>query len=252
MATYEELEEFDQDGISTGIIRTDNANRRVWLVKIPDFLADRLADIDEDGLELGTVRATPGNNGNPPQVKLVLSSNGPCSDLPLEYDMQLSRCAQTLHLFCEDFAGNAIAVDGKVEQECQLKPVLDDNYRSVLRMRDEQANKPKRSIQLVDPIADSRQVGLIPHVSEHEMLLKRRKKYEPEQRKERLPKEEVLNMLFNAFDRTPHWTLKGLIDLTQQPSVYLKELLTDIAVYNTRGPYKNLYELKSDFNRAPK
>lgn len=249
MATYEELEELDQDGISTGIVRTEHANRRVWLVKVPDFLADRLADLDEEGLELGVVRATPGAPGQPPQVKLILSPSGPCGDLPLEYDMQLSRCTQTLHLFCEDVTGSAVMIEGKVEQECQLKPVLDEQYRNMMKKRDEMANKPKRTIQLVDPIADSRQVGLIPHVSEHEMLMKRKRKYEPEMRKERLPREEVVNMLFNAFDKIPHWNLKALIDHTQQPSVYLKELLGEIAVYNTRGPYKNLYELKPEYNR---
>lgn len=238
------------DTINTGIVDTSSANRRVWLVKVPDYLADRLAELDEDGLDLGVVRATANPSGGPAQVKLILASNGPCGDLPLEYALQLSKCDQTMHLFCEDLAGRALMVEGKVEQECQLKPVLNDQYREVMRRRNEQANKPRRTVQVVDPIADNIHLGHIPHVKEAEMLLKRKRRYEPETRRERLPKEEVTDILFRAFERMPHWSFKALEQHTQQPAAYLKEVLDEITTYNTRGPYKNLYELRPEYKRS--
>lgn len=239
----------EADAINTGIIDTGSAGRRVWLVKVPDYLAERLADLEEDNLELGVVRATPSAGGGPANVKLILSSAGPCGDLPLEYSLQLGKCDQTMHLFCEDLAGRAVMVEGKVEQECQLKPVLNEQYRDIMRKRNEHANKPKRSVQMVDSTTDHIQMGLIPHVSEYEMLMKKKRRYEPELRKERLPREEVLDILFRAFERLPHWTFKALVDHTQQPSSYLKDLLGEIAIYNTRGPYKNLYELRPEYKK---
>lgn len=239
----------ESDTINTGIIDISSANRRVWLVKVPDYLADRLEQLDEDGLDLGVVRATPSSGSTPAQVKLLLGHNGPCGDLPLEYTLQLSKCDQTMHLFCEDLAGRALLVEGKVEQECQLKPVLNEQYREVMRQRNETANRPKRSIQVVDSVSDTIQMGLIPHVSEAAMLAARKRKFEPDQKRERLPKDEVMDMLFRAFERLPHWTFKALVDHTQQPSAYLKDILGEIAIYNTRGPYKNLYELKPEYKK---
>lgn len=241
----------DAGSINTGIVDTSSANRRVWLVKVPDYLAERLADLEEDGLELGVVRAVPNEgHGGAAQVKLVLSPNGPCGDLPSEYTMQLGKCEQTMHLFCEDVAGRALMIEGKVEQECQLKPVLNEQYREVMRRRNELANRPRRSVQLVDTVGENMQMGLIPHVSEYQMLLKRKRRYEPDLRKERLPREEVTDMLFRAFERIAHWTFRALVEHTQQPSTYLKEVLADIAIYNNRGPYKNLYELKPEYKKT--
>lgn len=247
---YEDFDELadDPDNINTGIIGTDYANRRVWLVKVPDYLAERLANLEEEGEELGTVKATPNPGGGPANVKLILSPTGPCGDLPLEYSLQLSRCEQTMHIFCEDFMGRALMVEGRVEQECQLKPVLSEQYREVMRRRDEAANKPKRSIKVVESATESL-LGMVPHVREQEMLLKKKKRYEPELRKERLPKEEVTDILFRAFERIPHWTFKALVDHCQQPSSYLKDILSEIAIYNGRGPYKNLYELKPEYKK---
>ncbi|PJF19483.1 hypothetical protein PSACC_00218 [Paramicrosporidium saccamoebae] len=191
----------------------------------------------------------PSSAGTPANVKLVLSKNGPCGDLPLEYNLQLGKCDQTMHLFCEDLAGRAIMIEGKVEQECQLRPVLNDQYREVMRRRNDLANRPRRTVQMLDSATDNIRMGLIPHVSEHEMLMKKKRRYEPELRRERLPKEEVMDMLFRAFERLPHWTFKALVDHTQQPSTYLKDLLAEIAIYNTRGPYKSLYELRPEYKK---
>jgi len=238
----------EDDNINTGIVDIASANRRVWLVKVPDYLADRLEQLDEDGVDLGVVRATPVSAGAPASVKLLLSPGGPCGDLPLEYTMQLSKCDQTMHLFCEDLAGQALLVEGKVEQECHLKPVLNEQYRDVMRRRNEVANKPKRTIQVVD--AQGATVpGFVKHVSEHQVRAKERRRYEPELRRERLPKVEVMDILFRAFERIPHWTLKGLVDHTQQPTTYLRDILSEIAIHNNRGPYKNLYELKPEYKR---
>lgn len=255
MDDYDEVddEEYEPevgDALNTGIVDMNQANRRVWLVKVPDYIADRLADLDESNLDLGVVRVTPNPVGGPAQVNLLLAPHGPCGDLPLEYTLQLSKCDQTMHLFCEDLSGRAVMIEGKVEQECQLRPILNEQYRDVMRRRNETANRPRRTVQMVDVESRDIQVGLIPHVSEYEMLSKRKKRYEPEMRRERLPREEVMDILFRAFERIPHWTFKALEEHTRQPATYLKEILGEITIYNSRGPYKNLYELRPEYRRT--
>lgn len=172
-----------------------------------------------------------------------LSDNGPCSDLPKDYLLQFVKRPQQqqIHMFCESPAGGkrmgnyiyitynsinsinleALMIRGKVEQECQLKPILNDEYRSIMKMRNIESNRPRRTVQVVESGSAGIQVGLIPHVNETELLLKKKRKFEPETRKERLPKAEVMDLVFKAFEKFAHWTLKGLVDYTQQPTVAL-------------------------------
>ena len=110
-------------------------------------------------------------------------------------------------------------IRGKVEQECQLKPILNEEYRSVMKMRNIESNRPRRTVQVVESGSAGIQVGLIPHVNETELLLKKKRKFEPDTRKERLPKAEVMDLIFKAFEKFAHWTLKGLVEHTQQPTV---------------------------------
>lgn len=219
------------DGIemdfSPGIIDISKADRKVWLVKVPDYFAERLNDLEEDGLDLGTVRIHMGSSSGPsatgpatPRVTVELNTQGPCSDLPSEYNLRFSRCDQQMHIFCEDMAGRAVRIEGKVEQICSMNPLgVGEEYRRVMRARNEEANRPKRTIQLVHDEQESARVGMVKHVNEHEMLMRKKRKNEPDLRRERLPREDVIDLIFRAFERIPHWTFKGLIEETQQPSV---------------------------------
>ena len=67
------------------------------------------------------------------------------------------------------------------------------------------------------------------------------------ERHERLPKERVVTLLFACFGEKPHWSLRELIERTDQPAAYLKEILAEIAFYHERGPAHGLYELNADF-----
>ncbi len=232
-----------------GIVDITNADRRVWLVKVPDYLSERLADLEEDGLDIGSVRIYKATSDSPAKVMVRLCDDGPCSDMPKDYSLNFSKCTQKMHLFCEDIAGRAMMIEGRVDKEFYMKPVLNDEYRQVMQKRNVEASKPKRSIQVVGSVEGGRRLGIIGHVREQKLLQAQKARTLPEERRERLPKGEVTDMLFGAFERMPHWNFQGLVEYTKQPTVYLKEILNEIAVYNKRGPFKNLYELKPEYKR---
>lgn len=235
---------------SGGIIDTSHCDRRVWLVKVPDFLEEAIGDIEEDGLEIGTVRATPAspNSSSGPEVKLFLNADGPCRGIPMEYDLKLSKASQTMHIFCEDAFGKALVIEGKVEQECHLRPVISKEYLSKMKERTETTSKSLRTVQMMDDPSDIQRASFVPHTKESVILArKKERRLNPDNRKERMPKQDLINILFNAFEGSPHWSFKALVDHTLQPSLYLKEVLSEIAIFNIRGPYKNLYELKPDY-----
>lgn len=63
----------------------------------------------------------------------------------------------------------------------------------------------------------------------------------------RMPRNELMDILFAAFDKYPYWSFKGILEHTNQPTQYLKEVLTEICILNKRGPYAGNYQLKPEF-----
>jgi transcription initiation factor TFIIF subunit beta len=62
-----------------------------------------------------------------------------------------------------------------------------------------------------------------------------------------MPRNELMDMLFAAFERYPYWSLKGIAEHTKQPMQYLKEILSEICILNKRGPYTSTYQLKAEY-----
>lgn len=54
-------------------------------------------------------------------------------------------------------------------------------------------------------------------------------------------------MLFAAFEKHQYYNIKDLVKITQQPIVYLKEILTEVCNYNLKNPHKNMWELKPEY-----
>jgi len=63
----------------------------------------------------------------------------------------------------------------------------------------------------------------------------------------RIPRNQLLDQLFSHFRDTPHWGLRPLRDKTQQPEVYLKEVLSEIAFLHRSGEHNGMWELKDNF-----
>src|SRR5436190_23750154 len=94
-----------------------------------------------------------------------------------------------------------------------------------------------------------------------------------------MPKNELIDLLFGAFEKYTYWTLRGLKDYAKQPEVfnqkknntdislfickifinyfflviilksYLKDVLNEIAILDKRGPYNNCYHLKPEYSQ---
>lgn len=148
-----------------------------------------------------------------------LSETGPCGDMPKDYSLNYNKCSQKMHLFAEDIAGRAMMIEGKVDKEFYMKPVLNEDYRQIMQKRNEESSRPKRTIQVVDDVQGGHRIGLIRPVNELELLKIQKAKTIPDEKRERLPRKEVMDILFRAFERMPHWNFKGLVEQTQQPTV---------------------------------
>ncbi|KAJ6661720.1 hypothetical protein lerEdw1_013242 [Lerista edwardsae] len=110
------------------------------------------------------------------------------------------------------------------------KPVSDHKYNSA---------KLKRT-----------DIGFVKHLSltvTKESLIEYERKKKEDGKRARSEKQQVLDMLFSAFEKHQYYNIKDLVDITKQPVGYLKEILREIGIYNVKGTHKNTWELKPEY-----
>lgn len=71
-----------------------------------------------------------------------------------------------------------------------------------------------------------------------------------ENRRERLPREELIELLITLFRQHTYWNMKGLKDQTEQPETYLREVLTSVANLNKRGPYAGMWSIRPELKES--
>lgn len=63
----------------------------------------------------------------------------------------------------------------------------------------------------------------------------------------RISKEELQTKLFEIFEKYEYYPTKFLVEYLCQPELYLKEVLEEIAIYNTHGEFHGNWCLKSEY-----
>uniref|UniRef100_A0A8C7I5F8 General transcription factor IIF subunit 2 n=1 Tax=Oncorhynchus kisutch TaxID=8019 RepID=A0A8C7I5F8_ONCKI len=74
------------------------------------------------------------------------------------------------------------------------------------------------------------------------------KRKKAEGRMVRAYRQQVMDMLFSAFEEHQYYNIKDLLEVAKQPATYLKEILREIGVYNTKGTHKSTWELKPKYH----
>ncbi|CAH01861.1 transcription factor IIF subunit TFG2 [Kluyveromyces lactis] len=144
------------------------------------------------------------------------------------------------------------AVTGKVYHECQVMPSIDDpNYHTIVEHRRQivrNIHKPTVTVLDQTPGVTMSNAGMSMR-SDTSKFLKVGKEKKNNARAIRLPKKELLDLLFKLFDEYDYWSLKGLKERTRQPEAYLKESLDQVAMLVKKGPYALKYTLKSEYKK---
>lgn len=169
-----------------------------------------------------------------------------------------------------------VALVGTIANEAALKPQvaptvvrtgrgsssagLTPEYREVLRKRRLEASKPRASVKVLDEsdrsTANMLSSGVMAHTNKASKAsliantgasAAAARKNQSNEKYARMPRNELLDLLFELFDQYPYWSIKGLRAKVQQPEVYLREVLTSIADLHKRGPYTGNWSLKPEF-----
>ncbi|CAH0557981.1 unnamed protein product [Brassicogethes aeneus] len=238
-----------------------NANRGVWLVKVPKYVANRWEKSPSD-MEVGKLRiAKP--QGQKAQVSLTLSaailnlSEPGQENIPKDHRLDVSTVTQqTLGVFSHVIPANNDAVvpeseklymEGKIVQKLECRPYADTTYMKLKLESIRKASLPNRKVKQLDRVVQSYKP-----VSDHKNNIEYMERKKAEGKKARDDKDSVLEMLFAAFEKHQYYNIKDLVKITKQPITYLKEILKEVCNYNLKNPHKNMWELKPEYRHYKK
>ncbi|KAK4879415.1 hypothetical protein RN001_007561 [Aquatica leii] len=233
-----------------------NANRGVWLVKVPKYIANRWEKAPGD-IEVGKLKIsrTPGQKA---QVSLTLSpavlSLGKVGeeDIPKDHRLDVSIVTQqTLGVFSHMTPVSTDSVvpeteklfmEGRIVQKLECRPYADNCYMKLKLESIRKASVPVRQVKQLDRIVQNYKP-----VSDHKNNIEYAERKKAEGKKARDDKDAVLEMLFAAFEKHQYYNIKDLVKITKQPIIYLKEILNEVCNYNSKNPHKNMWELKPEY-----
>lgn len=255
-----------------GVLETAKADRSVWLMKCPVVVSRSWTNTAAEAAS--SSGADDSNAAHPVVAKVVLSLDPlqPDDSSSLQFTMELAQndSGNTPKSYClnmfKDFVPMCVfsetgqgkfSMEGKVEHKFDMEPHCENiaQYGKLCRERTNKAMVKTRQLQVIDndhgvlmrPLPGM--VGLIPSGSKID-----KKKVTPtkgnEVKRTRRDRRELENIIFKLFERQPNWALKQLVQETDQPEQFLKEILNDLCVYNKRGPNQGTHELKPEYKKS--
>jgi len=227
------------------------AHRKGWLVKVPKYLAKSLESAQPMQV-IGKVKIDT-KSRNSQQICFNLSKKVATSylladkenikEVPIEHNFNISVMeSQTMAIFSENEIINKVSIEGIVEQKGEFSPVVSTNYIDLQKDRIKRSAQPLRTVQQVD-----RSVTVFKPTSRASKT-KKRERYI----KIKKDRETVRNMLFELFEKHQYYYMRDLERLTLQPVYFLKEVLKEMCVYNTKNPHQYMWELRPEFRHYSK
>ncbi|KAK8580019.1 hypothetical protein V6N13_143159 [Hibiscus sabdariffa] len=252
----------DEDQGHDGFLDMGKADKSVWLMKCPVVVAKSWKN--------QPASSSSSSSDSQPLAKVVFSLDPLKPDepqftmemvgseterIPKSYTLNMFKDFVPMCVFSETSQG-AVAMEGKVEHKFDMKP-HEENIEEYGRLCRERTNKSmikNRQIQVID---NDRGVhmrpmpGMVGLISSNP---KDKKKTMPvkqsDVKRTRRDRGELEDIMFKLFERQPNWTLKQLVQETDQPAQFLKEILNELCVYNKRGANQGTYELKPEYKKS--
>ncbi|WCJ35268.1 Transcription initiation factor IIF beta subunit [Euphorbia peplus] len=248
---------------SSGTLETTKADRSVWLMKCPVVVAkswkNHISSADTQPLakvvlSLDPLHSEDSEDSSAVQFTMEMAG-GEMGNVPKTYSLNMFKDFVPMSVFSETTQGK-VSIEGKVEHKFDMKPHNEnmEEYGRLCRERTNKSMVKSRQIQVID---DNRgmhmrpmpgMIGLISSSS------KDKKKTQPvkqsDVKRTRRDRGELEDIMFKLFERQPNWALKQLVQETDQPAQFLKEILNELCVYNKRGTNQGTYELKPEYKKS--
>ena len=263
---------------------TSQSHSKVWLVRMPRYLMDALKEDKQSlaGQEIGKVRIRQQQQAVG-KVRLKLNDLKAFQNIPHNFNLGVTHPqVNSAFVFREQDlprrtkpqqdsqkqhydkytpqvkqTPKRTSLVGQVAHECNLIPDFNDpDYSRVLAKR-RQMELPTADTQttLLDGTAGVGGVkyGATLRAQKASWLRPQQQRRAIQRNQEgkatRIPRNELLDLLFRLFEQSEYWSLKSLRERTRQPEVYLRDVLEAIAVLKKRGPQASKYGLRDEFKQ---
>ncbi|CAL1384091.1 unnamed protein product [Linum trigynum] len=242
-----------------GVLETAKADRAVWLMKCPLVVAKswqaHAAASDSQPVAKVVVSLDPLQPDEPSLFKMEMAASEN-ENIPKSYSLNMTKDFVPMCIFSEPNTGGKVAVEGKVDHKFDLKP-HNENIEEYGRLCRERTNKSMIRTRQIQVIDDNRGMHMRPMPGMVGLMSsnsKEKKKPQPvkqtEVKRTRRDRGELEDIMFKLFEKQPNWALKQLVQETDQPAQFLKEILNELCVYNKRGSNQGTYELKPEYKKT--
>uniref|UniRef100_UPI001EAF1753 general transcription factor IIF subunit 2-like n=1 Tax=Oncorhynchus gorbuscha TaxID=8017 RepID=UPI001EAF1753 len=239
-------------------------NTGVWLVKVPKYLSQQWAKASGRG-EVGKLRI--GKNQGKAEVEFTLNEDLTMIDslgdkptgvqAPRDHPFTMQTVGgQTLAVFTETQSESSkgqseersdgstsgperISLEGLVVQRAECRPAVSENYMKLKRLQIEELSKPVRLSQQLEKAVTTNYKP----VANHSYNLEYDRKKKEEGKRARVDKQQVLDMLFSAFEKHQYYNIKDLVDITKQPVVRYYYILLYTTIYTWYYNIKDLVDI---------
>ncbi|XP_074715730.1 general transcription factor IIF subunit 2 isoform X2 [Strix uralensis] len=113
----------------------------------------------------------------------------------------------------ESSSADKLSLEGIVVQRAECRPAASENYMKLKRLQIEESSKPVRLSQQLDKAVTTNYKP----VANHQYNIEYEKKKKEDGKRARADKQQVLDMLFSAFEKHQYYNIKDLVDITKQP-----------------------------------
>ncbi|KAL1292601.1 hypothetical protein HN51_053172 [Arachis hypogaea] len=248
-----------------GYLETSKAERAMWLMKCPPLVSRCLgASPSSDPsrpVAKVIVSIDPLNNSDnsssddsPPQFTMELAATE-AGNIPRCFAMDMSKDFIPMSVFSDTPQGK-ICVEGKILNKFDMRPHKQsmELYGKICRERTQKYMVKTRQIQVIDNDSGAHMrpmPGLFTFSSSSGPVEKKKAPAKAtETKRTRRDRGEMEEIVFKLFERQPNWSLRNLIQETDQPEQFLKDILKDLCVYNNKGTNQGTYELKPEYRKA--
>ncbi|KAF5175741.1 Transcription initiation factor IIF, beta subunit, partial [Thalictrum thalictroides] len=186
-----------------------------------------------------------------PQFTMELAGNE-SENVPKCYSLDMFKDITPMCAFSQTNNGK-VSVEGKVVNKFDMKPHNESikEYGKLCRERTNKYMTKPRQLQMID---NERHMRPMPGMGIISSIPKDKKKATPvkgtDTKRTRRDRGEMEDIMFKLMERKPNWTLRQLIQETNQPEQFLKDILKDLCVYNNKGANQGTYELKPEYKKS--
>ncbi|KAJ6900582.1 general transcription factor IIF subunit 2-like [Populus alba x Populus x berolinensis] len=246
-----------------GFLDASKAEKSVWLMKCPSIVSRFLRSQEHEGGD--------GDASSPPVAKVIVSvdplksndddnsateftmemaGTGPGDGLK-SYSMEMSKDLVDMSVFSESSQGK-LSVEGRILNKFDVRPHSEnlENYRKICRERTKKYMVKSRQIKVIDNDTGSHMMPMPGMIISGIADKKKLPIKASDMKRTRRDRREMEGIMFKLFEKQPNWTLKQLIQETDQPEQFVKDMLKDLCVYNNKGSNQGSYELKPEYKKS--